>query len=147
MNTIQEVNYKKLSRSGYANQKYIEIEFVDGYLRFGYNDKTSVRSNTIDEGDEILRENYSSDSQMNNAVDRFKKYEEYSKSELEGFQRIILFAYVYLNDSLNEAIDKSESKIVLDGIKEKVIDMRKQLGLITNYIDSYEDMLDNFRDI
>ena len=77
----------------------------------------------------------------------YKLYDSYSKDELTKFQNILLMAYVFLNDQLDDAIKNSESKKLLDEIKSKVIITRKHLRFITNHIDSYENILKDYKDI
>lgn len=70
-----------------------------------------------------------------------------SKDELIKFQNILLKAYVYSTDLLDDAIKNSESKNVLDENKRKVIATRKLLRNIVKYIDSYEELLENYKDV
>lgn len=76
----------------------------------------------------------------------FKHYDSYSKHELVSIQFVMLKAYVFLNDQLDEAIVNLASKKLLDEIKSKVVITRKHLRFISNYIDSFEEMLEGYKD-
>ena len=77
----------------------------------------------------------------------FIAFSSMSKDELEKNQKIILFAYVYLYDKLNEAIENSESKKTLDDIKERILRIREFLNHITKYIDDYDNLLKKYKDV
>lgn len=126
MKTIKEVD---------VEDSHLIIKHENGYLQFyPYHDykriKSSNRNSIFVKESSVLKRNSS-----------------YSKDELIKFQNILLKAYVYSNDLLDGAIEKSESKDLLDEYKEKVIATRKTLRNIVKYIDSYDELLENYKDI
>ncbi len=69
------------------------------------------------------------------------------KALLIEFQIVLLHAFVYSHDKLEKAIEKAQSKDYLDELKNKIIIIRKILMSLTNYIDSYEEMLQEYKEI
>lgn len=127
MKTIKNVIYDK--------GKEIEIDHIDGFLRIEDSENNNYKG----------LKSYTSISQKDK--ENFNHYDSYSKDELIKFQNVLLKAYVFLNDQLDDAIENSESKKVLDEIKGKVIITRKHLRFITNHIDTYEELLKNYKEI
>ncbi len=126
METIKNVIY-------YTNNNELEIHHIDGFLRIENTENNNYKGIKI----------------YNSKTDEasFMLYDLYSKAELISFQYVLLKAYVFLHDQLDNAITNSESKLQLDEIKNKVIISRKHLKYITNYIDSYPEILNEYKDI
>ena len=115
--------------------KEIEIHHIDGFLRIEDSENNNYKG----------LKSYPSISQKDK--ESFNHYDSYSKDELIKFQNVLLKAYVFLNDQLDDVIANSGSKKLLDEIKGTVIIIRKHLRFITNYIDSYQELLKNYKEI
>ena len=115
--------------------KELLINHENGYLYF-YN---------YESYDYVRSKQYISVSNKDKVDSKYNQ--SYSKDELIKFQNILLKAYVYSTDLLDDAIKNSESKDLLDEIKRKVIATRKLLRNIVKYIDSYEELLENYKDV
>ncbi|MCL5127306.1 hypothetical protein [Algibacter sp. L4_22] len=76
-----------------------------------------------------------------------RKYTEFSKQQLLGIQNILLQAYVFSHDKLEEAIEDNDSKKNLEELKEKILVIRTHLKYITKYIDDYDEMKNEFKDV
>ncbi len=147
MKTVTAVSRKKLLWSCGSRKEYIEIKYVNGYLKVRVAGNNKNPYYLISYGENSWTEIINDPKKCIDAECSFRGFEEYTKAELEKFQKIILFAYVFLNDDLEEAISKTESKYTLNEKKEFILDLRKDLHAITHYIDSYEKILDEFRNI
>ena len=131
MNIIKDVNYRSVKN---CKHDCISIEYSNMIINIiPYKEAPNYKRISIIGGTPIDRE--------------FLDYSEYSKKQLENFQKIILQSYVFLHDKLEEAIKKSESKSTLEEIKGKLLHVRDQLRHITKYIDSYDDILEDYKDI
>jgi hypothetical protein len=113
----------------------LEIHHKEGFLRIENSPGSRYKSIKL----------YTSKTQLEKA--RFNPYSSFSKDELIGFQNILLKAYFFVDDQLEDAINKSESKKLLDEIKIIIIATRIHLRFITKYVDSYEDVLKEYKDI
>lgn len=114
----------------------LEIHHIEGFLRIeNHSSNSNYKSIKL----------YTLKIQLD--IAKYKPYSSFSKDELIGFQNILLKAYVFVNDQLEDAINKSESKKRLDEIKTIIIATRTHLRFITKYIDSYEDVLKEYKDI
>jgi hypothetical protein len=71
----------------------------------------------------------------------------FSKEELLKYQYILLNAYVYLHDTLEKGIVNNVSKNDLDNYKTMIFTIRKILMIYTNYIDEYDELVKNYKDI
>lgn len=107
------------------NKAVLQINHISGVMRIWIDSRNSISLN--DSG--------------------IKSYREYSKSELIKIQYILLNSYVFSYDLLDDLIKNSESKKTLNDKKELVQVIRKELRDITSYIDSYEEMLTEFKDV
>lgn len=132
MNNIK--NILRLPINATIKVDCISIEYTSGVLRVVPNTISSFRNRISITGGSPLE-------------GEFKEYSEYSKEQFEKFQKIMLQAYVSLHDELEEAINNSDSKSNLDVIKKNLLDIREQLRIITKYIDSYGDLLEEYKGI
>ncbi|WP_163380125.1 hypothetical protein [Cyclobacterium sp. SYSU L10401] len=147
MNSILEVNLNRFRCSGWSTDTdYVEIKHSNGFLYFGRGQRSNYY-NKILSSKNHLSSNIDDKEKMRVISDSFKKFEEYSKNELEEFQRVNLFAYVYSHILIDTAISESKSKIELEVLKEKLTEIRRQLKDITIYIDDYENLLNNFKQV
>ncbi|MDN3620430.1 hypothetical protein QWY81_13265 [Polaribacter undariae] len=128
MRTIKDVIF-------YTNSNELEIRHINGYLGI-QNTKTSYYK-AIKIGETKI--------ELNNK--KYKHYNSFSKNELIMIQNILLLAYVFLNDQIDEVIKNSESMELLEEIKCKIISLRKHLRFITNNIENYEELLKEYKDI
>jgi hypothetical protein len=78
-------------------------------------------------------------------INRFysKQYCSLSKEELVSFQIIILSAYFFQSDLLDDAKVQKKSIEYIDDELELLIQLRSHLRFISEHIDSYEDFLAN----
>jgi len=113
----------------------LEIYHNEGYLRIENTEAENYKGIKI----------YSVKDKIDSLT--FKQYSSFSKENLIEFQNILLKAYVFIHDMLDESICKSESKDVLDVIRDTTLVVRKHLRYVTNYIDLYDDILKEFKDI
>lgn len=74
-------------------------------------------------------------------------YKKFSKSELELFQNILLKGYVHSQITLEKHIEKKKSISELDIIKTNILCIRENLIEISTYIDTYDETLDEYREI
>lgn len=71
----------------------------------------------------------------------------FSKEELLDYQYIILNAYMYSYDLLENGIEKNLSKKDLENYKSIVMILRKVLRKYTDYINQYDELLKEFKDV
>lgn len=71
----------------------------------------------------------------------------FSKDDLIHYQYVLLHAYVYLHDSLEDGIKNNASKKALDGNRSQISIIRKLLRGFTNYIDQYDELVKGYEDI
>lgn len=121
MKTIEEINNKAYG--------ILDIEHIEGSI--------TINSSNLSYYKEKININHGD----------WKSYSTFSKEELTVFQIILLNAYVFLNDEMEEAIKGSKSKQLLDKLKGNILSTRNHLRSITNYIDSYEDLLKEYEEI
>jgi len=74
-------------------------------------------------------------------------YSKFSKPELKELQYILLNAYVFCYDTLHTAIEKSASKNDMDNLKEAIKGVRLNLRYLTNYIEDYDEMMEEYKDV
>lgn len=125
----------KTIRDVMIENKQLVIKDVDFFYRFE-NTENHIFGNL-----KVYKYDYEKDKS------NFKYYKSYSKDELIKFQNILLKAYVYSNDELEDAVANSESKDLLDKIKRNIILTRKQLKNIVKYISYYDELLENYKDV
>ena len=77
----------------------------------------------------------------------FEELSSYPKDKLEQVQTILLQAYVYCHDELDDGIEKSISIENLEVRKRNVLKVRQVLRIITKYIESYDSLLTEFKEI
>lgn len=77
----------------------------------------------------------------------FKHYNSFSKSKMEEFQNVLLKAYVFQNDLMDKAIEEARSRNKLESIKEIILVIRKHLRYIAEYVDSYDEILDEYKEV
>lgn len=134
---IRHIKSKSFSNRNGDTYFHLEIHYSGGFLKV-LTERGSYYYKRIS-----LSESGSGDE----AIRFFKEYSSYSKQQLEYIQKILLFAFVYASDQLDEAIKNSASKEDLDELKRHVTKTRKHLRYITNYIDSYEELLKEYKDV
>lgn len=110
-------------------------------IQIGYDDRYITIQNTEDQNYKGI-----SYSTAKNA-DSFRHYETLSKTELLRIQYILLNAYVFACDVLDESIENSESKETLDKYKNLVLVIRKHLRYMTTYIDAYEELVNEYKNV
>jgi len=113
----------------------IQIHHLVGYLEI--NNKVGDNYKNLSSYPTLLRVNDG----------KFKEYSSFSKKDLIYYQNMILNSYFFLYDKMEDAVTKSESKTHLGEIKEQIITVRKHLRYITDYINSYEDILSDYKNI
>ena len=89
MKTVRDVIFKQLSCSGWNSKDYIEISHSNGYLNIDHKAKSFDKESSISSSEDRFPESIVDTEKMSAAVDSFKKYEEYTKADLEYFQKII----------------------------------------------------------
>lgn len=72
---------------------------------------------------------------------------DFSKEQLTEYQNVILNAYIYQYDLLDEGIQNNLSKKELDGHKFTLLTLRKLLRMYTNYINSYDEILKEYENL
>jgi len=82
-----------------------------------------------------------------NMASTFYHLSHYSKNKLIEVQSILLKAYVYCHDELDEGIEKSVSIEDLKVTKENILGVRQALKEITKYLQSYDSLLTEFKEI
>lgn len=111
-------------------QCQIVIEFTNGYLRIG-NDPEQEKNYKMISLDSIL-----------NVFDKsnFKQYRSLSKEELTSFQIIILNAYFFQMDKVEDFKVKEYSIESIEDEVELIVQIRVHLRSISEFIDSYEEL-------
>jgi hypothetical protein len=112
------------------HQCQIVIEFTNGYLRIG-NDPEQEKNYKMISLDSIL-----------NVFDKsnFKQYRSLSKEELTSFQIIILNAYFFQMDKVEDFKVKEYSIESIEDEVELIVQIRVHLRSISEFIDSYEEL-------
>lgn len=109
----------------------IIIEFTSGYLQIGNtpaDEKKYKGLNLFFEPNKF--DNYN-----------FKQYPFFSKKELVNYQIIILSAYFFQSDKLDEGKKNENSIESIKNELELLVQIRMHLRSISEYIDSYEELL------
>jgi hypothetical protein len=115
----------------YSN--FLEIKKKKGYLGIG--NGTDIYTKPFDNTEKF-------------ATKKAKFLSSFSKPELQDIKLILLDAYVYSYDLLEESILKSSSKEDLETQKKTIKEIRENLRKIANYIDSYEsEILSEYKNI
>jgi phosphomevalonate kinase len=130
MKAIKDVSFSSLSRVS------LILHHENGYLRIYNNQNTDYKGLKIYKNKKDYQE-----------IRSYQQYTAFSKEDLKEIQLIMLNAYVFVNDKLDEAVANSESKEKLDEIRTRIKVLRKHLRYITNYIDSYDEMLEDYKEV
>lgn len=144
MKKITKIDLKTLNGPNGMRWDYVEINQNSCSVKLCYKDGLTFHDE-ISNSNKIFANNAKNYEEWYDIINTFKGYRSYSKEELKETQAIILSAYVRLLVDLEEAIEKSESKNILDQIKNKLLILRKRLIHITTHIDCYDDLLEDYK--
>jgi hypothetical protein len=121
---------KDVSRYKNQYEDQIIIEFTNGYLRIG-----NKPDNKDYKGLNLCLEENKYDK------NNFKQYDSLSMEELVSFQNIILSAYFFQSDLLDETKEKKNSIESIKKELELLAQIRVHLRSISAFIASYEDLV------
>jgi hypothetical protein len=77
----------------------------------------------------------------------FQAYRNFTEEELLNFQNILLNAYVFSYDKLDNAIESKVSETSLNSLERKIRVLRAHLRYISSYLNEYETKLDKYKKV
>ncbi len=74
-------------------------------------------------------------------------YNEFSKGELTEYRVLMFEGYLWLHDKLEKELDNDAAKSELEEIRYSLRLLRKHMKSITDYINNYDEMKKEFKDL
>lgn len=132
---MKSIEHVEINRTGIKRDDSLSIKHVDGkYGVSSFIDKSNAALNFDDLSLSFPKGGYS-------------RFSAYSKAQLIESQIVLLHAFVFSHDKLELAIKEAKSKSTLDELKSNIFIIRKILMSLTNYIDSYDEMLKEYKEV